>query len=202
MPTYIPRLTQNSPVAMLNNPDWYANNTFYNMPTNPPHDYGLPNCTCYCLGRWIELFRDYNLPGYPDTSLNNAYTWYGHNDSYERGQTPKLGAIACWKNTNSIPGEPLGSPGHVAIVEVLFPDGSYTTSNSNYGAEYFITYNVDSNNYFGDPNLEFQGFIYLPVDTPGGGGKIKPWMMSKTIKRRKEENVRKIMAPNGIYRRK
>ena len=168
MSDYIPRLNAN---GMMNNPFWYSNNTFYNMVTTPPHLYGLPNCTCYCLGRWLELFDYYGATEYPRTSINNAYEWYTYNDGYERGQTPKLGAIACWKNKTKVEGRPLGYPGHVAIVEELFLGGGYKTSNSNWGlnhdGDYFVTYNVDSNNYFGDNDLVFQGFIYNPYVDKG-----------------------------------
>lgn len=169
---FIPRLTQNTPVPMMNNPDWYSNNRFYNIPTDPPHDFGLPNCTCYALGRWIELFRDYNIQEYPDTSLNSAWTWYTHSDRYERGQTVRLGAIACWRNISSG-----GAPGHVAVVEQILQDGSYITSNSNYGRDYFVTYHVTADNRLVfDPDLDFMGFIYLPVNT---SGKLPIWLLRR-----------------------
>ena len=97
----------------------------------------------------------------------NANTWWNHNDSYERGQIAQLGAIACWENNNTYD----NAPGHVAIVEEIYPDGSYLTSNSNWGnnhdGEYFIMYHIPSNNYLAS-FLTFQGFIYNPEITPVG----------------------------------
>lgn len=167
---FIPRLTD---AGMMNNPYWYSDNYFYQI------GYGLPNCTCYALGRWIELFRLDGSQDYPDVSHGNANTWFGHPDDYERGQIAKLGAIACWYSTD----DPSGAPGHVGVVEVIHDDGSYTVSNSNYGAEYFITYRI-YNNYLG-ANWEFQGFIYNPhVD--GGGSKFNIVLAGNILKRRKD----------------
>lgn len=52
----------------------------------------IPNCVGYAWGRWRELL------GYtPKLSLSNAEDWYGHNDGYQRGSNPRLGAVMCWK---------------------------------------------------------------------------------------------------------
>ena len=45
---FTPRLTKN---GMLNSPYWYSTDNPY-YPTNQ-----LPNCTCYCYGRWYEILQ-------------------------------------------------------------------------------------------------------------------------------------------------
>lgn len=117
----------------------------------------LPNCVGYAWGRWREL-----LGSYHNLSRANAENWYGNTkDGYSRGQTPKLGAVICWRKGKA--GNAADGAGHVAIVEKINADGSITTSNSNYGGTRFYTatykypYNVGS-------NFFFQGFIYNPND--------------------------------------
>lgn len=123
----------------------------------------LPNCTGYAWGRFMEILGDT-----PKLSRANAGLWYGNtSDGYERGQTPKLGAVACW----SYPGE----AGHVAIVERINSDGSITLSESGYPngyfnesapanthSKYFWTSTQYPPNYYGG-RYQFQGFIYNPA---------------------------------------
>lgn len=113
----------------------------------------LPNCVGYTWGRWREL-----LGAYHKLSRANAENWWGNTgDGYQRGQTPKVGAVICWRKGQA--GNASDGAGHVAIVERVNADGSITTSNSGYGSSRFWTatykypYNVGKN-YF------FQGFIY------------------------------------------
>lgn len=69
----------------------------------------MPNCTAYAYGRAYEI-----LGSEPKLSWNNAEQWYGYNKAngyYKYGQTPKVGAIACWSYSYG--------GGHVAVVERL-----------------------------------------------------------------------------------
>ena len=88
----------------------------------------------------------------------NAELWYPHtSDGYQRGQTPKLGAVICWYSTRS--------GGHVAIVEEIKANGDIVTSNSAYGGNYFYMKTLSpSNNYFMGKAYTFQGFIYNPTE--------------------------------------
>ena len=91
-------------------------------------------------------------------SRGNAENWYGHtSDGYQRGSTPKLGAVICWYSTRS--------GGHVAIVEKVYSNGNILTSNSAYNGKrfYMKTLSADSN-YFMGSSYSFQGFIYNPTD--------------------------------------
>lgn len=117
----------------------------------------IPNCVGYAWGRWRELL------GYaPKLSLSNAEDWYGHNDGYQRGSSPRLGAVMCWKK--GAVGYGGDGAGHVAIVESIGQNGEITVSASDYGSRRFYTkkyYPPFSNS---EPGLEFMGFIYPPVD--------------------------------------
>ena len=83
--SFSPRLSAPS----SSNKYYYSNlNVFYK------YGYGMPNCTAYAYGRAYEI-----LGSEPKLSWNNAEQWYGYNKSngyYKYGQTPKVGAIACW----------------------------------------------------------------------------------------------------------
>lgn len=154
--TFTPRLTDS---GMPNNPYWYSENPFYLA------GYGLPNCTCYAWGRAYEIMNKR-----PTLSLGNADQWYGYTqDGYSRGKTAKLGAIICYSGG-------LVGTGHVGVVEVINSDGSIVTSNSNYGAEYFLTYNLPPD--YSMAGLTFQGFIYIPCGgkPPFVKGNKMPWI--------------------------
>lgn len=115
--SYIARTSKTSPTDMWQNPYWYSNDNLYYDPV-----YMLPDCTCYTYGRLLELgATNINLC---NGGTDNAGNWYNYNDGYERGQTPRLGAVACWYSPSSQGG------GHVAIVEAI--NGTeIVTSNSN-----------------------------------------------------------------------
>lgn len=107
----------------------------------------LSNCTGYAWGRWRELLgHDHNL------STGNASNWYGHtSDGYQRGSTPKLGAVACWGTGD----------GHVAIVEHITLT-YIRCSESGWGwSDYFRVTDFNLSMY--KSGHVFQGFIYLPI---------------------------------------
>lgn len=116
----------------------------------------LPNCVGYAWGRWREILgKKHNL------STANAENWWGHtSDGYKRGQTPKLGAVMCWRKGQA--GNSADGAGHVAVVEKINSDGSVTYSNSNYSGTRFYTNTLKAPYRLGSA-YAFQGFIYLPV---------------------------------------
>lgn len=115
----------------------------------------LANCTGYVHGRWLELGLNESK-----LCLYNADQYYGYTrDGFERGQTPKLGAILCWSKT--------GKAGHVAIVEKIHGDGTVTASNSNYSGTRFYTNRINPKTW--PSGYKFQGYIYPPIDFSGGG---------------------------------
>jgi hypothetical protein len=113
-------------------------------------------CVGYAWGRWREILgKKHNL------SLANAENWWGNtSDGYKRGQTPKVGAVMCWRKGKS--GNAADGAGHVAVVEKVNADGSVTYSNSNYKGTRFYTRTVKAPYKLGSA-YTFQGFIYLPV---------------------------------------
>lgn len=147
MSTYSPRLEAPSS-SDLN----YIKTTHggYNYCINIDNGSVLPNCVGYAWGRWREILGKYHK-----LSRGNAENWYPNtSDGYERGQDPKLGAVACWEDPNGA--------GHVAIVEVINDDGTIITSNSAYGGQRFYLLTFDENMRISGYN--FQGFIYLPIE--------------------------------------
>ena len=136
----------------------------------------LPNCTGYAWGRFMECqtnVHNCNL------SRANAELWYPNRlDGYQRGSTPKLGAVICWHSTRS--------GGHVAIVEEILPDGRIMTSNSAYNGTYFYLKFLSPPDYYMGKSYTFQGFIYNPTNfdpepTPTPKGVINkskfPWVL-------------------------
>lgn len=130
---------------------YYSDNIFYQS------GFGMPNCTAYAWGRWYEL-----LGTKPKLCTRNAENWYAYTqDGYKRGKTPKLGAIAVWRK--GVVGNADDGAGHVAVVEEVYSDGSFLTSNSAWGGSNFYTVKY-SGNYNGSNGLVFLGFIYPPVE--------------------------------------
>ena len=103
----------------------------------------MPNCVAYAYGRIYEMNGEAPL-----ITHGNAGEWYGMNKRagyYEYGQSPKLGAVACWSN-------------HVAVVEQINDDGSVTFSESHWGGRYFNT--VTYSNVYSHYGQKFYGYIY------------------------------------------
>ena len=155
--------TQRTEAPTSDNAYYYADNPFYKS------GYGLPNCTCYAFGRFWEITGG----EMPSLSWANAEDWYAHtSDGYERGTTPKLGAILCWRKGAA--GDDSDGAGHVEVVEQINEDGTIITSGSAYNGYLFRrktrnpTANWDGGEYI------FQGFIYNPKTFSGnaGGGTI------------------------------
>lgn len=117
----------------------------------------LPNCVGYAWGRWTELLGDV-----PALSRGNAENWWAKKDGYQRGQTPKLGAVACWRK--GLAGVSSDGAGHVSIVEDILQDGSIVTSNSAWNGSIFYMRTIKPPYKIGSGDYIFQGFIYLPVE--------------------------------------
>lgn len=140
---YKPRLKAPAP----NNVLWTKKNPFHSA------GYGLPNCTAYAWGRWYEI-----IGKAPKLSLGNAGNWYKNiKDGYDRGDTPRLGAVICW---SKVGGEAQGK-GHVAIVEDIKADGSIVIGESGYKKFRFRIMTLKPPyTYF--TGYKLQGFIYCP----------------------------------------
>ena len=156
--TYTPRLSKS---GMWGNKFWHSDE-------NPltKAGYGLPNCTCYCWGRWWEISgKKPNLP------LSNAGKWFNA-AKQDKGNRPQLGAIICFSSGS-------GGVGHVAVVEKIYSNGDIVTSNSGYSRPsspnnklYFWTETLKkSNGYLQGWEKKYgyrvQGFIYNPYGELG-----------------------------------
>jgi len=139
-----------------NDNKYYASTKFdgYNkcLIRNEKNGFVLPNCVGYSYGRFMECAKIKTCK----LSRGNAKDWWGYNDGYERGQKPKVGAVACWTNSGA---------GHVASVEEVNSDGSIVISMSNYTGTYkngrFFQILTLKKGYK-ISGLKFQGFIYNP----------------------------------------
>lgn len=125
----------------------------------------LPNCVGYAYGRFMEIMGTTSCR----LSTDNAGLWFGYTqDGYERGQTPQLGAVICWRNP--------GRAGHVAIVEKINSDGSIVTSNSAWNSTRYYVQTLYPPGYTWSSNYILQGFIYNPNGSKFSGSKIEDFI--------------------------
>lgn len=128
----------------------------------------LSNCVGYASGRFNEIINDAKgTTGCTYKYLNcNAENFIerAQRAGLKIGDSPKLGAIICWKKGNSLSGS--DGAGHVAIVERVNSDGSIYTSESAYGSTAFWNQTrSNSNGRWGmNSSYTFRAFIYLPED--------------------------------------
>ncbi len=126
---------------------FYEDNPFYKA------GYGLPNCTCFAWG----CFYEYSGKK-PRLSTSNAENWWGHtSDGYERGQEPKVGAVACWSKGKVGVGS--DGAGHVAFVTKVYDDGSIDVCESGWKASK-ICWTLHLKKGYARSGYKFQGFIY------------------------------------------
>ena len=147
----------------------------YHDKQRPTKYFVMPNCTGYARGRWMES-QSNSAMGIMVTSdwsilpAGDAGQWYECSsgtyadrkhgrDHNQRGTTPKLGSIACWKN---------GGKGHVAFVEAVYSDTDVLLSMSNaYSGPYFETRRGNPKKMYS--GMKFQGYIYPPVTWSNSG---------------------------------
>lgn len=151
MAKYIPRLT----APAKDDENYYSNkNIFY------ASGYGMPNCTCFSLGRLME-----NTGKKITDLLGNAEDWFAaaKKAGYKTGKTPKLGAIACYKAGKVKDGS--DGAGHVCVVEEIKANGDIVTSNSAWkGTEFYVKTMTKESGYQYAESRQFQGFIYCGID--------------------------------------
>ena len=124
----------------------------------------LSNCVGYAWGRVAELEDDPKCTiGVPSARLKagthnptSAYAWMNYTNGRKTGKTPKLGAVCVWKSTVK------SNYGHVAVVEEIYSDGSWLSSESAYGGTTFSNRKYNKNCF--RANYKFLGFIYPNVD--------------------------------------
>lgn len=117
----------------------------------------LPNCVGYAYGRFMEAggVTSCKLP------MCNAEDWWNNTPSYAKGQTPKVGAVMCFRKGRV--GYGGDGAGHVLIVEKVYSDGSILCSQSGYRSARFWTTKYTKP--YRLSGYVFQGFIYNPYVT-------------------------------------
>lgn len=133
---------------------------------NPEYFKGsvLSNCVGYAWGRVAFLEDNPKCTiGVPTSRLRagmhnptSAWAWMNFTNGRKTGKTPKLGAVAVWKHKTK------ANFGHVAVVEEIYSDGSWLSSESSYKGVKFrnVKYNAKS----ARNNFTFLGFIYPLVE--------------------------------------
>lgn len=128
---------------------------------SPKHQYltALSNCVGWAIGRAMEILQTQTNP-LPHLNAEDFY----NNTNLEKGETPKNGAIICWKQGKLWNGE--DGAGHVAVVEKVISEDEIITSESAYGgmAFYTKTRERESGNWGMSTNFQLMGFIYLPEE--------------------------------------
>lgn len=137
-------------------------------------------------GRFWECSDiDHNYGNRPNLSTLNAEYWFGHNDDYERGNQPALGAVLCLADG------PFSGDGHVAIVEEIDENtGIITCSNSAYGGQFWYLSHLSPPHYLPQAGYRFQGFIYNPIVGGSPWWKKKPWLWKRELYNREEFLIR------------
>lgn len=116
----------------------------------------LANCVGYTFGRVAEVLGHFIKIGYTyGGKPYSAHNWYGAKDGLPRGQTPKLGAVACWVKND-------GKSGHVCNCEEVYDDLSWQSSESAYNGAAWKTRKYPKTSY--RKGFTFQGFIYIPLE--------------------------------------
>lgn len=123
----------------------------------------LPNCVGYAQGRLLEL-RGENKVNWKLLACN-AEDWYemAQRNGMSVGQTPKLGAVVCWRAGQTHNGA--DGAGHVAIVEEIKPNGDIVISQSAYGGqEFYLSTLTKASGYVYASSRPLVGFIYCGID--------------------------------------
>lgn len=123
----------------------------------------LPNCVGYAQGRLLEI-RGENKVNWKLPACN-AEDWYdtAKAQGLQVGQTPKLGAVVCWRAGNTH--NSADGAGHVAIVEEIKPNGDIVVSQSAYGGQkFYLSTLTKTSGYMYAASRPLVGFIYCGID--------------------------------------
>ena len=120
----------------------------------------MPNGTAYAWGRLYELTgkRYTALTGNAEDFIASAVR-----AGLKTGNTPKLGAIICWR-AGQVKNSSDGA-GHVAVVEEIKANGDIVVSQSAWkSTEFYLTTITKASGYTYDASRPFQGFIYNGIE--------------------------------------
>lgn len=134
---------------------YYSNENIYFK-----EGHGIPNCVCLAFGRLYEI-----TDKIPSALAGQPEDWFAlaQKAGMKTGQTPKLGAIACWKKGQVK--NPKDGTGHVNVVEKIYDNGDFDSSNSQYnGKEFFMQKITKASGYQYASGFDFLGFIYCGIE--------------------------------------
>ena len=157
----------------------YGGYNYY--PKRDSNGWTLPNCTAMASGRQLE--NGYGSDIRPLNGFGDAETWYAAAANfYERGQDPRIGAIAVWSGGPLQPPDYQHTAGHVATIEIYDPDTDQAEfSNSNYSGSQFYMLTMNGHNPYLGSSYTFVGYIY-PAGQP------KPsWFYPLISKKRRQK---------------
>lgn len=147
----------------------------------------LSNCVAFVHGMWLKTITD--AVGLETAKTieakmcrGNAEVYWGFNDGFKRGQTPKLNAIMVWEGKGSL-------KGHVMTVTTIKDNGDVIATGSDYGGSKFYkkTY-YKGKGYNFSSSYTFKGFIYCPYEFA--------YTVGSPVKRDTEVNQVKISISN------
>ena len=137
---------------------------------HPQHKHltALSNCVGWAIGRAMEILQVQESP-FPSCNAEDFY----NSTTLEKGQTPKNGAIMCWRQGQLWNGG--DGAGHVAVVEKVISDTEIITSESAYGGAAFYTKRrlKGDGNWGMDARFRLMGFIYLPEECAPEDNSVK-----------------------------
>lgn len=166
MSSWIPRLDNDAPAYL---DPHYVNEDFTGGLNQYPernllNGWALPNCTAWASGRQLENgYGDYIAP---ENEFRNAQTWWDASVGFcDRGQEPKVGAIAVWWGGPLQPPSYTETAGHVAVVEAYDPvTDKALFSNSDYSGSQYYWNTKDGHNPSLGSLYTFLGYIYPAGD--------------------------------------
>lgn len=148
----------------LNDRHYYSNENIYyasgvgmNKSSKNPNG---GNCTAYAWGRLYELTnkRYVKLCGNGEQMYGNAVA-----AGLRVGMTPKLGAIICWRQGNTVTSS--DGAGHVGVVEEIKPNGDLLVSESHWnGVNFDVLLVTKKSGYAYKSGFVLQGFIYCGIE--------------------------------------
>lgn len=132
----------------------------------------LPNCPGPVHGLWLESAKNTNYDECDHLYLGHAKNYFAYKqDGYKRGQTSRVGAVACW----DMEGEAYG---HIGVVVERKGTSINVAMSEDGGKRWYYrlierkngTYDYSTKKY----KWHFQGFIYNPyILVPIGTAKVK-----------------------------
>lgn len=123
----------------------------------------LPNCVAWVTGAFNEALALKKCKYLGNTDAERFWA-LGAKQGLQRGQTPEVGAVMCWRKGSATSGS--DGAGHVAIVTEVINSTTVKTSESGWSYTSSVctvkTRKKGTGNWGQGSGYVFQGFIYMP----------------------------------------